>query len=193
MIYDQKGRRKYLTLAEREAFVAAAAGLDPSARTFCLVLTYTGARISEILALTPERVDVDAGVVIIESLKKRRGGVFRSIPVPRALLRDLNEIHELSRARPRTTRGENRVWRIGRTTAWSWVKQAMESAGIVGSHAMPKALRHAFGIEATQRNVPLSVVQKWLGHSRLSTTAIYVDAVGDEEREFASRLWHNLT
>jgi len=54
---------------------------------------------------------------------------------------------------------------------------------------MPKALRHAFGVGATQKNVPLNIVQKWMGHSRLSTTAIYADAVGDEERLLANRMW----
>ncbi|MDT8873452.1 hypothetical protein RAA17_25850 [Komagataeibacter rhaeticus] len=29
--------------------------------------------------------------------------------------------------------------------------------------------------------MPLNMVQKWLGHAQLSTTAIYADAVGAEE------------
>jgi integrase/recombinase XerD len=32
-------------------------------------------------------------------------------------------------------------------------------------------------------------VKRWLGHAHLSTTAIYVDAVGEEERGIAARLW----
>ena len=34
-----------------------------------------------------------------------------------------------------------------------------------------------------------SLVQKWLGHAQLSTTAIYADAVGEEEHSIASRMW----
>jgi len=37
--------------------------------------------------------------------------------------------------------------------------------------------------------VPLNMTQKWLGHARLSTTAIYADAVGAEERQLAQRMW----
>jgi hypothetical protein len=40
-------------------------------------------------ALNPpdeERVDLAAGVLVFESLKKRRPGIFRSVPVPPALL-----------------------------------------------------------------------------------------------------------
>jgi integrase len=34
-----------------------------------------------------------------------------------------------------------------------------------------------------------NLVQRWLGHAQLSTTAIYADAVGEEECHIAARLW----
>jgi integrase len=45
-------------------------------------------------------------------------------------------------------------------------------------------LRHGFGVAAVQADV-----QRWLGHANLATTAIYVDAVGIEERALAARMW----
>jgi integrase len=36
---------------------------------------------------------------------------------------------------------------------------------------------------------PLNLVQKWLGHAQLSTTAIYANAVGAEEKDIAKRTW----
>ena len=45
----------------------------------------TGCRISEALALTPERVDLTGKAVVVESLKKRRRGVYRAVPVPPGL------------------------------------------------------------------------------------------------------------
>jgi integrase/recombinase XerD len=32
-------------------------------------------------------------------------------------------------------------------------------------------------------------VQRWLGHASMNTTAIYLQAIGDEEREIVSRMW----
>jgi integrase/recombinase XerD len=32
------------------------------------------------------------------------------------------------------------------------------------------------------------MVQKWLGHARLATTAIYANAVGEEEQNIAARM-----
>jgi len=62
-------------------------------------------------------------------------------------------------------------------------------AGIAGPQASPKGLRHGFGVAAVQAGIPLNMVQKWLGHAQLSTTAIYADAVGAEEQEIAERMW----
>lgn len=39
---------------------------------------------------------------------------------------------------------------------------------------------------------PLNVVQRWLGHSRLETTAICSNAVGAEEGSLARRTWEGL-
>jgi site-specific recombinase XerD len=62
-------------------------------------------------------------------------------------------------------------------------------AGISGPPANPKGLRHAFGVETLQAGVPINLVKKWLGHSRLETTEVYTNAVGDEEQAIASRFW----
>jgi hypothetical protein len=50
-------------------------------------------------------------------------------------------------------------------------------------------LRHAFGVRAVHSGAPLHMVQRWLGHADMKTTAIYAAAVGPEERDIASRTW----
>jgi integrase/recombinase XerD len=76
-------------------------------------------------------------------------------------------------------------------TGWRRVREVMAQAGIRGPHASPKGLRHGFGVAAVTSGVPLNLVQKWLGHAQLSTTAIYADAVGDEEHAIADAMWRN--
>ena len=61
-------------------------------------------------------------------------------------------------------------------------------AGIAGPHATPKSLVRAFGIKGVSSRVPLNMVQKWLGHADLATTAIYADGVGAEAKEIAQRM-----
>ena len=180
-VLDARGRRKYLTASERLAFINAAAQLSPSsASTFCLTIALTGVRISEALGLTRDRIDVETCTVIIETLKRRRRGVFRSIPVPRELIAMLCQAGGTIDAR---------IWPVSRTTGWKWIKRAMSDARIDPNISKPRALRHAFAVEAVRQRVALSLVKKWLGHARIETTAIYADPVGDEERALASLTW----
>jgi integrase len=79
-LYDQNGHRKYLTPSEREAFLKAADAASREVRTFCALLTYTGCTISEALALTADRVDLQAGAIVFETLKKRKRGIYRPVP-----------------------------------------------------------------------------------------------------------------
>ena len=75
-LHDPDGKRLYLTAEERRAFLAAAGKAARPVRTLCGVLHTTGCRVSEALALTPERVDLTGKAVVFESLKKRRRGVY---------------------------------------------------------------------------------------------------------------------
>jgi integrase len=188
-LYDTTGRRKYLTPSERQDFIAASSSLQLIG-TFCGTLAHTGCRISEALALTADRVDVEAGVLIFESLKKRRRGVYRAVPIPPAFTALLEEIHDLKVVRHSSDQAQSmRLWPWSRTTGWRHVRAVMKTAGIEGLHATPKGLRHGFGIKAVVSSVPLNMTQKWLGHSKLTTTAIYADATGPEEKQLAERMW----
>ena len=95
MLYDRNGHRKYLTPAERADFLRAAGAMPPLVLTFCSTLVHGGCRISEALALTADRVDPGDGVLVFESLKKRRKGVFRAVPVPPDFLGRLRLVHDL--------------------------------------------------------------------------------------------------
>jgi site-specific recombinase XerD len=66
----------------------------------------------------------------------------------------------------------------------------MHRAGIIGRQACPRGLRHSFAIGTLQALVPLNITQRWMGHARISTTAIYAAACGPEEFAFAAQFWN---
>ena len=190
MLYDRIGNRKYLIPSERRKFMAAAKLASPEIETFCLTLACTGARISEVLALTPEQIDYPLRAVTLECLKKRKPGVFRTVPAPDALLDRLDVVHQIRAKQKNLACLRQRIWPWSRTTAWMRVKRVMADAGVSGGWAVPKGLRHGLGVEsAVHAKIPLNIIQRWLGHSRIETTAIYTNAVGSEERALAERLW----
>jgi integrase/recombinase XerD len=162
-LYDTLGRRLYLTPGEREAFLRTTLGQDRLVRTFCSLLCYTGCRISEGLHLTPRRVDFADQVIIVESLKKRRKGVYRAIPVPPSLLDTLDMVHGLTEIQRRGRRHEldQPLWLWSRTTAWRRVVAVMQQADITaGPHRVPKGLRHGYAINALNKGVPLNMLAK---------------------------------
>ncbi len=187
-LYSGDGQRKYLTEAERERFLTAASSADAPVRTLCLTLAYTGCRISEALALTANDIQLSSLLIAIRSLKKRGRLVVREVPAPPVLLAQLERVHRLKAAQ-RTAAATTLLWPWGRTTAWRLVKGVMREAGIQQRSASPKGLRHGFGVHAVRSGVPLNLIQKWLGHENIATTAIYTDVLGPEEREIAARMW----
>lgn len=182
-IHNCHGQRKYLTSSEVNMFMHAANACPVEVHSFCLMLTHSGCRISEALALTVGNIDFETGSVIIRCLKKRDETVFRTIPLPPSFLRMLRGFCR------KHSHGRCRLWPWSRMTGYRRVRDIMEDAGIRGAHACPKGLRHAFGVRAIQAGVSLNLVQKWLGHADIKTTAIYTNAMGPEERDIAARMW----
>jgi integrase/recombinase XerD len=176
-LYDARGRRKYLVPKERWAFLDAAIEVGGDVGTFCAVLAFTGARISEVLALTPERIDDSNGALNFETLKRRERGIIRAVPVPRKLFAYLATVHRYREAQLAPALANQRLWSWSRTTAWRRVKEVMRSAQEPEFVSMPKALRHAL------------LVKKWMGHAKLETTEIYTALIGDEERSLARLTW----
>src|SRR3954447_11031287 len=115
-LFDAEGRRLYVTEDERRAFVAAAKA-SREVRTFCSVLHATGCRISEALALTAQQIDLSGRVVVFESLKKRRKGVYRAVPVPTELLDAPDLVHGIREAQ-RRGQAKALLWPWSRMTAF---------------------------------------------------------------------------
>ena len=185
-LVDHYGR-KYLTSEERARFLAAASREPkPEYQTFALTLAHSGARISEILALRPIDVDLDATAIRIRTLK-RRTDHWREVPLPAEQLRALELVHGLRSVS--TRRASKPIWPWSRATGHRRIVSVMHRAGISGPQACPKGLRHAFGIAAVAAGVPLPTIAAVLGHADITTTAVYTTAVGVEARVFLARMW----
>ena len=119
-LFDQRGNRKYLIARERLAFVNAASK-EPEAisKKPVLTLAFTGARISEVLALTANRTDAADEAMIFKTLKQRKKQIYRAGPVPRTLI-PLLTMYGVGK--------EGRLWPWGRTNGWKVVKSVSRDA-----------------------------------------------------------------
>lgn len=181
-VFSVNGTRKYINSQETERIIETVRHDSPHLRLFCHALIYTGCRISEALSITVRSIDFNERQIIIECMKKRRRGVYRCVPIPDDFVRELR-----SWCKDRGS-GE-RLWSWSRMTAYRHLVAVMDAAGVVGDHATPKGLRHGFAVRAIQSGAPLDLVQRWLGHADIRTTAIYSYVLGPEERRIAARMW----
>ncbi|MEM9680408.1 MAG: site-specific integrase [Bacteroidota bacterium] len=186
-LHTGKGQRKYLNQAERLRFLETTEKKSMDIKLFSQLLFFTGARIAEVHNLNIQSIDFSNKTVILETLKRREKGIFREIPLPLSLLNILETyIEDLFNKFP----NNQSLFLFSLRTASRHIKRIMMEAKIFGIKGSSRGLRHGFAVHAVS-HAPLTIVSKWLGHSSLETTAIYLDVVGKEEREIAKKLWLN--
>jgi integrase/recombinase XerD len=191
-LYDSQGRRKYLVPAERADFFRASIARGGSEGAFCAILAMCGPRISEALAVTPARIDDGCEAINFETLKRRRRGIIRAVPVPREFLDFLDGVLDYRAAQASQHESTARLFPWCRTTGWKVVREVMREANVPRFLWKPKALRHAFGINASSERVAPGLTQLWLGHAKLETTMIYATPIGEEARALARSMWKPL-
>jgi integrase/recombinase XerD len=197
-LFDEQGRRLYLTPEERTALLDAAQREAGTMRTFCGVLHYTGCTLKEAATLTAGQVDFDARTIVLNGAAFRRHDINRAVPVPDALVALLDEMHSI-RSATAPMPPDARLWRHHAATMSDRVSTIMKKAGIAqGPHATLWGIRYGFLIHAIRCGIILTRIEKWMGYSRTSDNGHYVeqlalhdpDIIGiADERTDASLMW----
>ncbi len=181
--YDLEDQQ-YLDDWEQPAFLNAAKQMpDKVGGAFCLTLYHTGCRPSEARLICPCHLNRRKELIKMRTLKQRGSkAVYRHVPAPRKLIDLLLSVSE----------DNGRIFKFGRTKGWKIVKECMGMAGISGTRASSRGLRHTFATACFKSEMPLSKTQKWMGHSRLESTLIYMNFVNEDARRFARKLWTRM-
>ena len=144
-----------------------------------LTLRFTGARISEVINIKHEDIDFRNAEIRLITLKRhnpKKRGQYRIVPVPPNLTSEIaNYIVEYPHMR-------DKVFKVDRSNFNKVFKERCLEAGIPKELAHPHILRHTRAIELLRAGVPVTIVQDLLGHSALTTTAIYLKISGQEAK-----------
>jgi site-specific recombinase XerD len=163
---------------------------DRHKRYYLLVnfLYRTGARIYEILMLRPSDISLATNSVRMKTLKqgKDRNGIqkekYRIIPL-HADLRDAYMQYLLDMNI--STKSEDPLFPMSRQVVDLYFKKMQSKLGFrIHAHKF----RHTFAVKAIMENVPLNVLQQWLGHSSIFTTSIYTQITGMDTSQFMERV-----
>ena len=136
-----------------------------------------GLRVSEALDLEVRDLSLDTASPTLR-VRSGKGGKTRLVPVH-------PELHgALSSALAYGDISQGRIIEAHPTTAWRWVKTAVKRAEELGAISTGKrigthTLRHSYARHLLISGIPINYLSRWLGHSSIQTTLIYLELVPD--------------
>lgn len=158
-------------------------------RTMLEVLYATGMRVSELINLTLERVDLNMKYIIAFG----KGSKERIVPLGSVAAEFLQ--HYLEKVRPKLThedRNTNIVFlafgghKLTRQRFWQIIRAYGRKANI-NKALTPHILRHSFATHLLDNGADLRSVQELLGHSDISTTQIYTHLTNKRLRDIYAK------
>jgi len=178
---------KSLTEAEVDALLEAPTVGDPLGhrdRTMLEVLYATGLRVSELVSLKHNQVNLNQGVMRVVG----KGNRERMIPLGDEAVGWLQQFMQGPRVEILLERQTDYLFptrrgdRMTRQAFWHIIKRYSKKAG-VDKELSPHTLRHAFATHLLNHGADLRVVQMLLGHSDLSTTQIYTHVANERLKD----------
>ena len=134
----------------------------------------TGMKVTEMISLDVESVNLEEGIVCCKSTGKER-----NIPLGSLSLKALKEYIEEARPIMVKEDSEKALFvntngkRLTRQGFWKIVKYYKEQAHI-SKEITPHVLRHSFATHLLQNGADLKAIQTMLGHSDISSTQVYM-------------------
>ena len=171
----QKRIPEYLEPDEVNAIIRAAS--NPKAKLLMLEQWRAGLRVSEALDLEVRDLSLDTATPTLR-VRSGKGGKTRLVPVH-------PEMHgALSSALAYGDISYGRIVEAHPATGWRWVQAAVKRAEELGAIASGKrigthTLRHSYARHLLMNGIPINYLSRWLGHSSIQTTLIYLELVPD--------------
>ena len=147
------------------------------------LLYATGIRVTELITLLVQDVNLQMGVILCRDLHKERLVPFGEA-AKAALIRYMEEARSsmLSSSREETLFVNCSGQPMSRQGFWKLIKHYARKAGIQAD-ITPHTLRHSFAAHLVENGADLRSVQEMLGHSDISTTQMYANIGRNRIRE----------
>ena len=155
-------------------------------------LWQTGARVSEVIQIHVSDIDFYAGNIKIITLKRKKP-YHRYVPLNQLKGELADYLLEKGLAR------NDLIFPITRQRVFGIVQKAVLDAGYdkgapfasqtpqsppKQGRSHPHTFRHSFAVNCILQNIPLIMVQKWLGHSSIQSTMVYLKIRAEDTKSF---------
>ena len=186
----EKKLPQILTSREIELLLAQPSSTDPKGirdKAMLEVMYATGIRVSELISLDIDHVNLESGVIKCQSGKKSR-----TIPLYpealRALTAYIREVRSFLTAVP----AERALFvnisgaRMSRQGFWKILKH-YQTAARIDKEITPHTLRHSFAVHLLENGADLGSLQELMGHSDISSTQMYTQMVDQHLKQVYAR------
>ena len=185
-IHVDRGEKKLpqvLTGREIELLLAQPACVDPKGfrdKAMLEVMYATGIRVSELIELDVDDVNLDLGIIKCSGIKKSRAiplypGALRALTVYMRDIRDAMIAMSDEKALFVNINGA----RMSRQGFWKILKHYQTTAHIE-KDITPHTLRHSFAVHLLENGADLGSLQELMGHSDISSTQMYTHMVNQK-------------
>jgi site-specific recombinase XerD len=162
--------------------IAGGRGEGVRLRALIVILWRAGLRISEALALAESDLDPARGAVLV---RRGKGGRRREVGMDRWGFEQIRPWVELRTTLPVGSllcvlRGPT----AGSPWAASSAREELRAAAVragVRRRLAPHQLRHAHAVEMAREGIPITVIQRQLGHADLGVTSVYLRGIDNTE------------
>lgn len=185
-IHVERGEKKLpqiLSGREVELLLAQPSATDPKGlrdKAMLEVMYATGMRVTELIDLNIEDVNLDLGIVKCSNNRKNR-----SIPLYPAALKALGLYMRDVRIGMVSDPTERALFvniggvRMSRQGFWKILKHYQSKAGIE-KEITPHTLRHSFAVHLLENGADLGSLQELMGHSDISSTQMYTHMINQK-------------
>ena len=144
------------------------------------VLYATGMRVSELISLDADDVNLDLGVIKCNGAKKARAIPLYPMAL-RALSIYMREVRESMLADPEEKALFVNVsgGRMSRQGFWKILKHYQDTAHI-DKEITPHTLRHSFAVHLLENGADVGSLQELMGHCDISSTQLYTQMVNQK-------------
>ena len=149
-------------------------------RCMVLIAYRHGLRVSELVSLRWDQVNLDDSTIYIRRCKGSKSG---SHPLERD---EANALRKLGSDRSGVVFKSERGGPISASAFFKVIARAGVEANL-GFPTHPHSLRHACGYSLASRDVPTRLIQEWLGHRQIANTVRYTEIHPDRWRK--ENLW----
>ena len=184
-----RAERKYpeiLTNKEVELFLEQPQCVDDKGyrdHAMLELLYATGIRVSELISLDLQDLNLPAGILRCASRGKER-----IIPLYKTAVKALQDYVKNVRPRLIANSDETALFvnmngeRMSRQGFWKIIKYYQERAGIE-KDITPHTLRHSFAVHLLENGADLRAIQEMLGHADISSTQIYAHVIKQQLKD----------